>query len=65
MHTTIGDVSLVVEDTARNMQTVVDVMPMMAGQVKAIAEEIPALSERIAAMQEGLRVTCQPPLYQD
>jgi hypothetical protein len=65
MHTTIGDVSLVVEDTARNVQTVVDVMPVMAGQVKAIAEEIPALSERIAAMQENLRVTCQSPLYQD
>jgi hypothetical protein len=57
MHTTIGDVSLVVEDTARNVQTVVDVMPVMAGQVKAIAKEIPALSERIAAMQEGLRVS--------
>ena len=65
MHTTIGDVSLVVEDTARNVQTVVDVMPVMAGQVKAIAEEIPELSERIAAIQEGLRVTCQSPLYQD
>lgn len=65
MHTAIGDVSLVVEDTARNVQTVVDVMPAMAGQVKAIAEEIPTLSERIAAMQEDLRVTCQSLLYQD
>jgi hypothetical protein len=47
------------------VQTVVDVMPLMAGQVKAIAEEIPALSERIAAMQEDLRVTRQSLLYQD
>ena len=39
------------------MQTVVDVMPVMAGQVKAIAEEIPALSERIEAMQADLRVS--------
>jgi hypothetical protein len=59
MHTAIGDVSLVVEDTARNVQTVVDVMPVMAGQVKAIAEEIPVLSERIMAMREDLRVTRQ------
>jgi hypothetical protein len=65
MHTAIGDVSLVVEDTARNVQTVVDVVPVMAGQVKAIAEGIPALSERIAAMQKDLRVTCQSLLYQD
>jgi hypothetical protein len=57
MHTSIGDVSLVVEDTARNVQTVVDVMPVMASRVKAIAEEIPALSERIAALQEDLRVS--------
>ena len=65
MHTAIGDVSLVVEDTARNVQTVVDVVPVMAGQVKAIAEEIPTLSERIAAMQEDLGVTCQSLLCQD
>ena len=43
MHTAIGNVSCVV--------------PVMAGQVKSIAEEIPALSERIAAMQEDLRVS--------
>ena len=47
------------------MQTVVDVMPVMAGQVRAIAEEIPALSERIAAIQEELRVTRQSLLCQD
>jgi hypothetical protein len=57
MHTAIGDVSLVVEDTARNVQAVVEVMPVMAGQVKAIAEEFPALSERVAAIQEHLRVS--------
>jgi hypothetical protein len=51
MHTAIGNVSLVVEDTARNVQTVVDVMPVMAGQVKAI-------SEGITAIQEHLRVCC-------
>jgi hypothetical protein len=56
MHTGIDDVSLVVEGTARNVQKVVNVMPVMAGQVKAIAEEFPALSERITAIQEHLRV---------
>ena len=60
MHTAIGDVSLIVEDTARNVQTVVDVMPVMAGQVKAIAEDFPALSERITAIQEHLRVCYAP-----
>ena len=67
MHTAIGDVSLIVEDTARNVQTVVDVMPVMADQLKAIAEVFPALSERITAIQEHLRV-CYAPItffYQD
>ena len=60
MHTAIGDVSLVVEDTARNVQTVVDVMPVMAGQVKAIAEDFPTLSKQITAIQEHLRVCYAP-----
>jgi hypothetical protein len=33
-----------------------DVMPAMAGQVNAIAEEFPTLSKQITAIQESLRV---------
>jgi hypothetical protein len=33
-----------------------DVMPVMAGQVNAIAEEFPTLSKQITAIQESLMV---------
>jgi hypothetical protein len=33
-----------------------DVMPVMAGQVNAIAQEFPTLSKQITAIQESLRV---------
>jgi hypothetical protein len=42
-----------------------DVMPVMAGQVNAIAEEFPTLSKQIAAIQESLRVCYASVLYQD
>jgi hypothetical protein len=39
------------------MQTAIgDVMPVMAGQVNAIAGEFPTLSKQIIAIQESLRV---------
>lgn len=36
--------------------TIGDVMPVMAGQVNAIADEFPTLSKQITALQESLRV---------
>jgi hypothetical protein len=50
MYTAISDVSLVVEDTACNVQTVVDIVLVLAGQVNAIADEFPTLTEQITAI---------------
>ena len=49
-----GDLSLVVNDTARNVQTIVDVLPEVSGQITTITQEIPEMSGKLTAMHDEM-----------
>lgn len=54
MQDTVGDLSLVVSDTARNTQTVINVLEGTASQVTTVYEAIPEVSNRLSVLQDDM-----------
>jgi hypothetical protein len=55
--TNVGELQLVINDSAQNVRTIVDVLPGIADQLTTIYDEIPNISEKLTAMNDEMLPT--------
>jgi hypothetical protein len=55
--TNVGELQLIVNDSAQNVQTIVDVLPGVADQVTTIHDEVPSISEKLTVMNDEMLPT--------
>jgi hypothetical protein len=53
----VGELQLIINDSAQNVQTIVDVLPGIADQVTTIYDEVPSISEKLATINNEMLPT--------
>jgi hypothetical protein len=54
VQTSVGDIQLLVNDTARNVETGAGVLPGVVDQVTTIHEQIPEMSQKVITIGDDL-----------
>ena len=54
VRTAFGETSLIIKDTARNLQTIKDVLPTFSDQVTTIHDKLPEILDKLAVLDDIL-----------